>query len=193
MVRQLSWKSMLLTVVAGLALGGCRTMGGQRYQDKNMDFGSIKTVAVLPFQNLSRDNLAADRVRDVFSSMLLATNAVYVVPAGEVIRGVGKVGVASPSTPSLEDVTKLGTALKAEGIITGVVKEYGEVRSGSASANIVSVSVQLLETTTGKVVWAGATTKGGVRMSDRLFGGGGAPLNDVTEAAVDDLLAKMLK
>jgi hypothetical protein len=191
MVRHIGWKA-LLVVTACVAGAGCAT-GGQRYQDRSMDFGSIKTVAVLPFQNLSRDNLAADRVRDVFSSMLLATNAVYVVPAGEVVRGIGKVGVGAPTTPSIEDVQKLGTALKAEGIITGVVKEYGEVRSGTASSNVVSVSVQMIETATGKVVWAGATTRGGIRMADRLFGGGGAPLNDVTEAAVDDLLAKMLK
>jgi len=191
MVRQIRWRA-LLAVTSCLAVSGCRT-AGQRYQDRDMDFGSIKTIAVLPFQNLSRDNLAADRVRDVFSSMLLATNAVYVVPSGEVVRGIGKVGVAAPMTPSVEDAQKLGTALKAEALITGVVKEYGEIRSGTASSNVISVSVQLIETATGKVVWAGATTKGGIRMTDRLFGGGGSPLNDVTEAAVDDLLAKMLK
>ena len=51
-----------------------------------MDFGSIRTVAVMPFQNLSRDNLAGDRVRDVFANALLATEAVYVIPNGEVAR-----------------------------------------------------------------------------------------------------------
>jgi hypothetical protein len=132
-------------------------------------------------------------VRDVFASMLLATGAVYVVPYGELARVVGKTGVGSPTTPSVEEVVKLGTALKADAIVLGVVKEYGEVRSGAAAGNIVSLSAQLLETATGKVVWAGATTKGGVSMTDRLLGGGGEPLNDVTEAAVDDLLHKMLK
>lgn len=158
-----------------------------------MDFGAIRTVAVLPFANLSRDNLAAERVRDVYSSMLLATGAVYVVPIGEVARALGKAGIATPATPSTDDVVKLGTSLKADAIIAGVVKEYGEVRSGTAAGNAVSVSVQLFETATGKVVWAGSTTRGGVTMSDRLFGGGGEPLNHVTEAAVDDLLNKMFK
>lgn len=158
-----------------------------------MDFGAIRTVAVMPFSNLSRDSLAADRIRDVFSSMLLATGAVYVMPYGEVARAVGRAGIASPAQPSTDEVIKLGTALKVDGIITGVVKEYGEIRSGTASSNVVSVSVTLLETATGKVVWAGATTRGGVTLSDRLFGGGGAPLNDVTEAAVDDLLNKLFR
>ncbi len=88
---------------------------------------------------------------------------------------------------------KLGKILKVDGVFTGVVKEYGEVRSGASSGNIVSLSVQLLETATGKVVWSASTTKGGISVSGRLFGGGGAPLNDVTEEAVDDLLDKLFK
>jgi hypothetical protein len=181
-----------LAAILLVAAAGCASSSkGQRYQDRNMDFGSIRTVAVMPFANLSRDNLAGDRVRDVFAGMLLSTGAVYVLPYGEVARGVGRASISSPTQPSVEDVVKLGTTLKVDGIITGVVKEYGEVRSGTATSNVVSVSVTLLETATGKIIWAGATTKGGISMGDRLFGGGGAPLNDVSEAAVDDLLNKL--
>jgi hypothetical protein len=181
------------TMIALLAAAGCAGSRGRRYQDPQMDFGAIRTVVVMPFTNLSRDNLAAERVRDVFAAELLASGAVYVLPYGEVVRGIGRAGIASPTTPSVEDVVKLGTALKAEGIVTGTVKEYGEIRSGTASANTISVSVQLFETATGKVVWAAETTKGGVSFKDRMLGGGGDPLNDVTEAAIDDLLKKLLK
>lgn len=158
-----------------------------------MDFGSLRTVAIMPFQNLSRDNLAGDRVRDVFASALLASEAVYVVPNGEVARALGKVGVANATSPSAEEVVKLGQVLKAEAIMTGTVKEYGEVRSGSAVGNAISVSVQMHEASSGKVVWTGTTTKGGVTFSDRLFGGGGSPMNSLTEEAVDDLLNKLFK
>jgi len=179
--------------LALLAVLSACASSGQRYQDKNMDFGSLKAVAVMPFQNLSRDNLAADRVRDVFANALLATEAVYVVPNGEVARALGKVGVPNAMSPSAEEIVKLGQAMKAEAIITGTVKEYGEVRSGSAVGNVISVSVQMQEASTGKVVWTGTTTKGGVSFSDRLFGGGGAPMNHLTEDAVDDLLNKLFR
>ena len=185
--------SLRIALAAALAVAGCSHGAGQKYQDKNMDFGSIRTVAVLPFGNLSRDNLAAERVRDVFANMLLASGALYVVPPGEVARGIGKVGVPNPTAPNVEEITRLGTALKAEAVITGVVKEYGEVRSGTATGNIVAMSIQMFETATGKLVWAGTTTKGGVTFGDRLLGEGGQPLNDVTEAAVDDLLNKLFK
>lgn len=98
----------------------------RRYLDETMDLGSVKTVAVMPLTNLSRDNLAADRVREVFANMLLATGALYVVPPGEVNRVVARVGVAATATPAVEEVTKLGTALKADAVFVGVLKEYGE-------------------------------------------------------------------
>jgi hypothetical protein len=174
-------------------LATCSHASGRRYLDPNMDFGSVKTVAVLPFQNLSRDNLAGDRVREVFANMLLSTGAVYVLPQGEVMRGVLRTGLANATAPSADEAMKLGQNLKVDALITGVVKEYGEVRSGTASANVCSVSTQMIETATGKVVWGASTTKGGIGMGDRLLGGGGSPLNDVTEAAVNDLLNKLLK
>lgn len=181
-----------LALLASMVLAACS--GHRRtYHDSSMDFGSVRTVAVLPFQNLTREGQAADRVRDVFANTLLAAGIVYVLPSGEVQRGIERAAVTGPATPSSEDIIKIGGILKADAIITGVVKEYGELRSGSATSNVISVSAQMVETATGKVVWAGATTKGGLSFSDRLFGGGGRPLNDVTEAAVDDLLRQLTR
>ena len=158
-----------------------------------MDFAAVKTVAVLPFANLSRDNLAAERVRDVFSSNLLATGAVYVLPAGEVNRGLTRAAVVAPATPTTDEVIALGKALGVDAIVGGTLKEYGEMRSGSSSANAISLSLQMFETQTGKVVWAASSTKGGVGFVDRLLGGGGEPMNQVTEDAVHELLKKLFK
>ena len=70
-----------------LALSGCGQTATDVFRDANMDFGSLRTVAVMPLANQTREQLAADRVRDVFITMLLSTGAVYVVPTGEVSRG----------------------------------------------------------------------------------------------------------
>ena len=51
----------------------------------------------------------------------------------------------------------------------------------------------MIEARTGKVVWTASSTKGGVSALDRLFGGGGKPMNDVTEKAVNDILNKFFK
>jgi len=173
-------------------LVACAT-GGDIYIDPNMDFGAVKTVAVMPFTGLTRDQVVAERVRDVFINKLLSTNAVYVLPVGEVARGVARSEIQNPSAPSSDEIVKLGGIIKVQAIITGSVREYGEVRSGATSANIISMSLQMIETQTGKIVWTASSTQGGISIWDRLFGGGGHPMNKITEKAVDDLINKLFK
>lgn len=187
-------KKLAIVATVLIATAGCastRESVRVTYRDPNMDFGQVQAVAVMPFANLSRDPTAADRVRDVFMTMLLATQGVYVVPPGEVARGISRAGIATPATPTGEDVVKFVSMVKADAVITGTVREYGEVRSGSAAATMISVSMEMMEGQTGKVVWSASSTKGGVGTLDRMFGGGGKPMNIVTERAVEDLLDKL--
>jgi hypothetical protein len=163
------------------------------YHDSSMDFGSIKSVAVMPLVNLTREQQAGDRFRDVFVTTLMASSGIYVMPSGEVMRGVLSVGIANPAAPTPDEVVKLCKSIKTDAVFIGVVREYGEVRSGTATANVISVSMQMMEGQTGKVVWSADTTQGGIGIMDRLFGGGGQPLNDITEKAVNDLIDKLFK
>ena len=180
--------------LVGLAITAsvCSAQVTDVFRDPKMDFGSIQTIAVVPFTNLARDQVVSERVRDVFINRLLATGAVYVLPVGEVARGIAKLELPSSTAPTPEEVVKLGAFLKADAVITGVVREYGEVRSGSTAANIISMSIQVIETGTGKIVWSASSTEGGITFWDRLIGGGGQPLNRVTEQAVDALFNKLL-
>jgi len=184
-------RNIILTAVL-VSLAACAGGGGKdRYRDPNMDFGSIQNVAVLPFVNLSRDQQAGDRVRDVFVTALLATGGIYVIPTGEVSKGIGLAGLANPGAPSTAEVKKLAPLIKADAIISGVVREYGEVRSGNSTANVISISLQMMEVQTGRVVWSATTTKGGIGFKDRLLGGGGEPLNTITEEAIHDLINQL--
>jgi hypothetical protein len=174
-----------------ILLAGCAT--GDAFSDSNMDFASLRTVAVLPFDNLSSVEFAAERVRDVFANMLLATGAVYVLPPGEVARGLLAIGRLPRAGPSSDQIKQLAAVLEVDAVITGVVSEYGPVRSGAASANVISVSVKMIEKSSGLVVWSASSTKGGISILDRLFGGGGEPMNTITERAVNDLLDKLFQ
>ena len=67
------------------------------------------------------------------------------------------------------------------------------MRSGTSSDTVIALSMQMLEAQTGRVVWAATSTKGGITIGDRLFGGGGEPMNVVTEKAVDEIIDKLFK
>lgn len=187
-LRELN-RSMVLFFLF-LAVAAC---GGapDTYHDPQMDFASLRTIAIMPFKNLTQDDLAAERLRDTFSNKLLSTGSLYVIPSGEVARGISRIGIVDSAAPSCEEISRLAAVIKADAVITGTVREYGEVRSGTTLANVISVSLAMLEVQTGKVVWGASSTQGGISTTDRLFGGGGRPMNDVTEAAVNDLIVKL--
>ena len=184
-----------LAVLSFVALApiGCAGVRqtGDTYHDPNMDFGQIERIAVLPFANLSPVSQAGERVRDVFMGSLQATGSVYVLPPGEVARGVTRARIAVPTSPTGDEVIALGKELKADVVVTGTVREYGEVRSGNASANAVSVGVEMIETQSGKVVFSTSATAGGISAADRLLGGRGEPISVVTEKAVRDVIDQM--
>jgi hypothetical protein len=172
-------------------IGCASTKSKVVFRDPNMDFGAIQSVAVMPFTNLTQNNQAGERVRDVFMTMLQATGGVYVIPPGEVGRGISRLNIDRPASPTMEDVTKFSKNVNADAVFTGTLSEYGEVRSGTSLANVISMSLQMMEAQTGRVVWSASSTQGGVTISDRLFGGGGVPMNTTTQKAVDDLLEKL--
>jgi hypothetical protein len=192
-MRRGTWSSVVVLCTLAVLASCARTVTSPVFRDPNMDFGAIQTVGVMPFQNLTRDSLAADRVRDVFINRLLSTGVVYVVPVGELARAVTRAEMQAPVAPAPDEIIKLGAALKAQAIITGAVHEYGEVRSGSSAANLISMSVQMIEAQTGRVIWTASSTKGGIDVWDRLLGGGGRPMNDVTRDAVNDVIRRLFQ
>ena len=186
-------KRSLAVVLMLCCLAACRSAPSGVYHDESMDFGAVRSVAVMPFANFTRETQAAERVRDVFVTHLFASGSIYVIPPGEVKRGVQRTGINEPAAPSPEEIVKFAAIVKVDAVITGAVREYGEIRSGQSSSGVVALSVSMIEAQTGKVVWSASSTRGGIGLSARLFGGGGRPMDDVTEQAVKDVLDKLFK
>ena len=72
--------ALITWIVLALVLAGCakkRLRGGESvFHDPNMDFGLIQSVAVLPFEDLSSSSKGGESVRETFSTMLQASEAV---------------------------------------------------------------------------------------------------------------------
>jgi hypothetical protein len=186
-------KKIILSLLLASLAACASSSETSSFHDPEMDFAALRSVAVMPFANFSRDKQAEKRVRDTFANTLLATGAVYVVPSGEVARGIARAGIANPSAPSLEDVVRLASIIRVDAVFTGAVTEYGEVRSGSVTANVISMSVEMIEIQTQRTVWTASSTKGGITIWDRLFGSGGRPMGDVTRAAIDEIMDELFQ
>jgi hypothetical protein len=109
-----------------------------------------------------------------------------------VARAIQQTQIVDPTAPSTEEINKITAVLQADAVFTGAVREYGEVRSGTTAANVISVSMEMFEARSQKVVWVASSTRGGISLADRLLGSGGQPMNEVTQAAIDDLVNKLL-
>lgn len=182
----------ILTFIIAFLVGcGSTARISENFHDPDVDFSLLQTIAVMPFANLTSDQMAGARVRNTFINTLFSTGVLYVIPAGEVARGISRAGIENAWSPSAEDAAKVASIVGADSVITGVVREYGEVRSGATTANVISVSAQMIEKESRKVIWSASSTKGGISIWDRLFGGGGEPMQDVTQAAVNDLINKL--
>ena len=189
--RTICLKAQILAVAVFFFACSANT-ANTKYHDPQMDFSALRNVAVLPLDNLTRDQLAAQRVRDTFISSLMATGVLYVIPPGEVSRGIARAGIGNPTAPSSEEIGRLSVILQVDALITGAVREYGEVRSGNTSANVISIGLEMFEAKSKRVVWTASSTRGGISFVDRLLGSGGQPMNEVTQAAVNDLISKLL-
>lgn len=171
-----------------LLLPGCASSGTTEYLHPNVDLGAIQKVAVLPFENLTAERTAGEKVQKVFLTELLSLGAFEVVEPGAVVKAVKAERAETMDALGPAELKRIGEALKADALFLGSVVDFADTRSGSAPAPEVTIQVRLVETQSGVTVWSVSRTRSGASLSARLFGVGGASL---TEAARELLRAEL--
>ena len=178
-------------LLAGLAAVACAAP--PRYLNRSADLGAIKTVAVLPFENVTTDKLCAERVQRIFLTELLSREAFKVVEPGLVARAVRK-DQLDPAALSPEEIKRLGVSLGAEALFLGSVLEYDEGRSGGAAASPrVKLQLRLVDVDSGTTLWSVSREGGGATVTSRLFGIGGAAASTVAETLIREELAQFAR
>jgi len=179
---------------AFLACGG--NLPPTEFTNPVFDFSFVQSVAVLPFDNLSQDSEAGTRVTRIMITELLASGAVDVVEPGEVTAAVSKIPgrqAAAAATPSTQDIIALGTELGVQALILGTVTQSEVLRSAGVQRPVVSLDARMVETETGKAVWAATHTETGGTISAKVLGTGGKPLAETTRRTVRGLLNTLLE
>jgi hypothetical protein len=185
------WGGFLPAAILALCLVGCAS-SGDGYINPNIDFGQMRRAAVIPFQNLSGDELADDRLYSVFLMELLREDVLEVIDPGETQAAMRtlSIGMGTPLAP--EQVTALGRQLKVQALFFGIVEEYGVSRVDPRKGTEVTAVFGMFETETGSVVWRAQVHATGSSTLKRLFGGSSAGMYEVSRDAVRKALGSLL-
>lgn len=188
----LSIRVRLGLVLLALALAGCSS-GARLYVNPDADMTFYTRVAIVPFENLSGERFASERIARAFITELILTERFEVVDTGEFNLELGKIG-GLPGMEGNYDTEKLktaATAVQATGLIRGSVSEYHMQRVGMSDAPVVTFDISMYDVATGKLVWqASATKRGKARFP--IFGGTGTrTFGLLVQQACHDMVSRL--
>lgn len=166
----------LLLFWAGIVTAGCSKPYVYMHPSPGLD--RIKRIAVMPFDNFTKDDKASEKVRTNFVVELLMTGLFNVMDIGEVDRILQREGLSYSSSQITEPIIsvpgteegigasiplskKIGDALNVEAILVGSVDAYSTERIADQIIPEVSISARLIDTETGIIIWASAYTRRG--------------------------------
>jgi hypothetical protein len=180
-----------LQLASLLAALGCG--GSSYYLHPRADLGAIRKVAVLPFETVTPERVAAEKVQKIFLNELLAADAFEVVEPGVVLKAlrderIDNVGALTPA-----DIVRVSKAMGAQGLFFGTVVDYADPRGGETIAPDITIQLRLVESQTGATVWSASRTRNGTTMSARLFGFGGNSSTEVARSLIRDELSTLLR
>lgn len=181
---------LVVVLAAALFAAGCRTTQQTSYLHKNADLGAITKVAVLPFDNLTQERSASEKVQKIFYLELLSLDVFEVAEPGEVSKVMRSTGGDSLGASEFQ---RIGKELGVDAVFVGNVVDFAETRSGSVMTPEVTIQLRMIDTHTGSTIWSTGRTRAGAGVSNRLFGVGGESLTEAARNVVRAELDTLLK
>ncbi len=178
-----------------LALASLSCASGSRlYVNPDADMAFYKKVAVMPFTNLSNDNLAAPRVTRAFVTELLMADRFALVQPEDFIGALGRAGVfpGSDGTYDPARLKEFAAAAGIQGVLRGAVTEYQMTRTESGDVPAIAFDAELLDVGTGTVVWRSSITRRGHGRLP-IVGSGSRSLARLTQEACQEMVGRLRK
>jgi TolB-like protein len=182
-----------LVLLLILSVAGCKG-SVIRYINPEANFSFIKKVAILPFNNMSNDKFAGERVRNTLTVDLMSRGVFEVTERGEVTKAMGLVFRAAGFEEGgavevdKETLKLLGERLGVQAVILGSVDEY----ESAARRSVVSLSVRMLDTSSGIILWQANSTVTGTSSWRTILGLEEQDRSTLTRTAVKDALDTLL-
>lgn len=162
----------VLTIIAAFLLTGCAE-SIKPFAGRNLAGGEGVKLAILPFDNLSKTPGAGKTMENFVLVEFLKRTPIQIVDLGEVIAVLSDERVRLATSIPRETIQSIGGKLGVDLLMIGVLHAY-EMQtlsgaSGSGQVPVIALSVRIINTATGEIVWASnATRRGNDRES--IFG-----------------------
>lgn len=182
----------LIVLALAIVLTGCVATRSTSFLHPEYDFTQVERVAVVPFEDLSREQGTGSYVTRVFLTELLATGAFDVVEPGEVTRIIGPTQRGSAEL-SFDKLKKLGDELKVQAVVFGTVGESAELRGGGAAGHVISLDARMVDVTSGATIWSAVVNTGGPGFFARLVGTGEQSRGTAVRKAVRKSIATLIQ
>lgn len=160
---------IILIMLVGLLTGCGVSTKGDSFVRENVDVGYIKRVAVLPLENHTKNEAAPSMVRDIIITQGLSMKLFDVVNQSQVDSALKEETVSSTGFDNAL-LKRLGQRLKVDAFIMGSVDQTGDERVGNVSYPLISLTLRLVDTETGTVIWHASGSGNGYSMLERIFG-----------------------
>jgi len=168
-------------------VGGCAANTSLQYVRQDVDYSNFKRIAVLPFESLTTDEYAGEKIRKTVITELLS-RGVDVVEPGEVTRVLIEQKIKSLGSVRTTDLQNMAKTLGVGALMMGSVEAYGISKGISVSYPEVSINLRLFEASSGNIIWSVCQTSGGPSFWTRHFGAEGVSLSDTANMVVEDAI-----
>lgn len=185
-------KAIGVIAVLCAVLAGCAGIRPTVFLHPQYSFNYLERVAVIPFENLSKDQGAAIRVTRLFTVELWVAEAFDVVEPGEVTRVLDNLSMVRTADLTQEQIIEIGKELNVQGIFLGSVNEFSGSRGSASSSNTVTLVVRLVETDKGETVWSSTHTEQGRGFWSSMFGTGEKSQSVVTRKCVKRIIGTLV-
>ena len=157
----------------------------------------IKRVAVIDFDFARPEKGKTDRGRitrpmnagsimaDIFTEHLLASGLYDVVERRKIVRLMRDYEIDTGDLFAADKIDKLQQVLKVDGLVVGVVTEYGDWRGKLNWGGVVGFSARLVQIDSGSLIWAASANR------DMAMTNSTAIAHAASQDALEVLIAKL--
>lgn len=185
----------LLWIGLGMLIAAIPAGCGHKYVSARADHGEvlsgIKSLAILPFENLTKFPEAGKIVADLMATELYISRQYRMMERTEAVSVCAEQGIRIEESLDAEYARELGRKLGVDGVIIGSVSEYWYRVYREEDEEVepaVGFSARLVSVATGEVVWSASIT----RSSYDLLFSRRDPLNRVAQLAVMEMVRTLL-